>query len=95
MRLRGPHLIGQLNLNTSVSSQSGTLPGTPAGIVLLALSAYTFAWSGECDVGTINRWSIRANFAPLTPSADSPEWFMENTNNVAQLYASEWRHIDP
>ena len=94
MRLRGPHLIGQANLNTSVSSQSGTLEGN--GIVILLINAYAFFPANEVEVpGTINRYAPMIAVLPLAPDADAPDFLFFNVNIDPQLYAAEWRHISP
>lgn len=91
MRLRGPHLIGQANLNTAVSSQSGAL-GT---ITALVLSPYTFILA--CDLGApaFGRYTPWiGNPADLDPDADAPLIGIEKTGG-AQDYAAEWRHVSP
>lgn len=94
MRLRGPHLIGQANLNTSVSSASG-LVGV-FGIIIIPRNPYTFSFAHELELpGTIGRDTPTLAFPPLTPDADLPRFQFINLHSSALLWAAEWRHIDP
>lgn len=92
MRLRGPHLIGQANLNTSVSSQSGSL-GFITGLIL---SPYMFILDCELSIppGAFGRYTPWIAGLPLAPDADAPIFGIEKTAG-AQTYAAEWRHINP
>lgn len=92
MRLRGPHLIGQANLNTSTSSQSGSL----GFITALVLSPYTFILACDLSVppGSIGRYTPFISGLPLAPDADAPIIGIEKTGG-AQTYAAEWRHVNP
>lgn len=79
-----------------MSSQSGTLPGQPAIGVLLAFNPYSFLWACEIEIpGSIGGTNPMISFLPLSPDADSSEMLLLNGDNVAQLYAAEWRHINP
>lgn len=95
VRLRGPHLIGQANLNTSVSGQSGSM--VAASAVLVNLSAYTlvFASLTTLPIVRIPFWGPWFSFGTPTPDADAPQWLLFNDDNQTKLYGVEWRHINP
>lgn len=96
MRLRGPWLIGQAHLATSVTSQWGTLPGLPALGVLLAFSSHSFVWACKVEIpGSTATYHPMIGFPPLSVDADVPELLLTNGDNIAQLYAAEWRHVNP
>ena len=92
MRLQGPNLIGQLSLNTSVSSQSGSL----GNITALVLSPYTFILACDLSVppGAIGRYTPFIAGLPLDPDPDAPIIGIEKTGG-AQTYAAAWRHVNP
>ncbi len=94
MRLRGPHLIGQANLNTSVRSQSGTIAG--GGAVLVSFSAYTFLFAAKVAPPILNQFGPWFQVSPpITVDADAPEWSFQNLTVNPTDYGVEWRHVNP
>ena len=88
------YLVGQGRLDTSVSSQSGTLGAL--GLVVLNISPYSFVWACEIEIpGTIDHYVSMIALAPLVPDADAPQIGIVNADNNAQNYAAEWRHVNP
>ncbi len=93
LRLRGPWLIRGAGLDTSVSSQSGSIPGN--NVVNLMLSPYSFfpdflqrRWLGMVEL------YVRFDF--LFPSdADAPQLQLYNKAGADADYDSEWRHVNP
>ncbi len=92
MRLRGPWLINQSRLDTSVSSQGGMVGANSA--VVVTLSAYSFFPDRETQMLTLG--AIAPMFAPV-PSANEgvPQFFLVNNDGTPRLYDVEWRHINP
>lgn len=95
MRLRGPHLIGQANLNTSTNSQAGALPANSG--VIVPLDAYTFAQAGKITIPSVFPYWGPGAFAFADPVADPdvPDWLLFNQSVDAESYSVAWRHINP
>lgn len=95
MRLRGPHLIGQANLNTSVSSQSGSIP--VANAVLVTFSPYTFLFASLTTIPLVRflYWGPWISFGAPVADADDPNFALVNDDSFPKDYSVEWRHINP
>lgn len=95
MRLRGPHLIGQANLSTSISSQSGSV--LAASTVLVTLSSYTFLFASLTTLPIVRFpfWAPWFSFGTPVADADNPLWALFNDDNATKLYSVEWRHMNP
>ena len=93
LRLRGPLILRGASLSTSVSSQSGSIPGGLS--VSLAMSAYSFM----PDILGTNLFTfldVRVKIDFLgSPDADAPVLALINPGAPAVPYQAEWRHIDP
>ena len=94
MRLRGPHLIGQANLNTADLSQSGVI-GAFSG-VLIPTNGWAFIMDivGEAAGQLINRIA-NGGIPPLAPDRDTAPEVIINVNNSPRDYAAEWRQVNP
>lgn len=94
MRLRGPHLIGQANLNTSDLSQAGTLGGF--GIVLITTNGYAFIMDivAEAIGQLIDIITMVSGPAPVA-DRDNARRIIVNPQAGSRAYAAEWRQINP
>lgn len=93
MRLRGPWIVRGLLLDTSVSSQSGTIPGGQAAAV--GMSAYSFFPDVLCT-SLFRIVDLRLRISIITPpNADTPRLLMVNQSAGAANYEAEWRHVNP
>ena len=93
MRLRGPWIVRGAGLDTSVSSQSGTILSN--NFVYLAMSPYSFF----PDV-LHRRFFTRVEFGAqlnlfLPPNADAPYLQLYNPIGATAPYAAAWRHVNP
>ncbi len=94
MRLRGPHLIGQANLNTADLSQSGFI--SSLNIVVIP----TNGWATVMDV-IAQAVGIVINSIPMVgPAApvadrDNQRTTIINPQVGNRDYAAEWREIQP
>lgn len=93
VRLRGPWIIRGAGLDTSISSQSGSIPAGSA--VALAMSPYSFMPDSlGRHLFTYMHYVARIAFVG-SPDADNPRPTLYNSTGGAVNYASEWRHINP
>ncbi len=93
LRLRGPWIVRGGLLDTSVSSQGGSIAA--GGSVALAMSAYTFMpdMLGR-DLFSFLDLRVRISFLGGA-NADSPNLALINQSGSATTYATQWRHINP
>ncbi len=92
MRLRGPWLVHQSRLDTSVSSQGGTVPASVG--VVVSMSAYSFYPDREAQMTLL--WDLSPMYAGI-PSADeaSPQFLLINNDPAPRVYDIQWRHVNP
>ena len=93
MRLRGPWIIRGAGLDTSVSSQSGTLGSTL--MVSIMLSPYTFFLDVLQRQSASQVWPINRKVPGGLADADAPEYRIRNASTKSAQYDAEWRHINP
>jgi hypothetical protein len=94
VRLRGPWLVGQLNLNTAVSSASGTILAGTGLNVLLTSYAFWPAMETPLNIDLRFIWPIWF-VSPPAPDADEPLVSIVNFGAVDREWAIAWRHIEP
>lgn len=93
MRLRGPWIVRGSLLDTSVSSQSGTIGADSE--VSLAMGPYTFFPSIiHRRGGSFVNLRVRYHFF-FPPSADVPILMLYNPPGANAPYIAKWRHINP
>ncbi|KKL26156.1 hypothetical protein LCGC14_2398130 [marine sediment metagenome] len=93
LRLRGPWIVRGGLLDTSVSSQGGSIAA--GGSVALVMSAYTFM-PDMLGRDLFSFLDVRVRIALLgLPNADSPRLALINESGSATTYLAEWRHINP
>ena len=93
MRLRGPWIIRGILLDTSVSSQSGTILGND--IVAVVMSPYSF-FPDVLQRRALNAVEINVRYDfVLPPNAEMPKLMLYNIPGGPAPYAAEWRHVNP
>lgn len=94
MRLRGPHLIGQANLNTADLSQSGAI--SSFNLVIIPHNGWSFGMDiiGEAAGVVINSIPM-VGVPPLTADRDNAREVIINPNIGFRDYAAEWRQVNP
>lgn len=93
LRLRGPWLIRGILLDTSISSQSGTISSD--SMVKIPLSPYTF-FPGLVHNRLLSFVTMRIPIELFgSAEADAPDLVLYTPAPVSADYESEWRHINP
>ena len=93
MRLRGPWIIRGAGLDTSVSSQSGSIP--PNTYLAVMLSPYSF-FPDRLQRKWVNQVDDILRYDLIFPAdADAPQLLFYNHPGAAAPYVVEWRHINP
>lgn len=93
LRLRGPWLIRGILLDTSISSQSGTIG--PSSVAILHMSPFTF-FPGISYDRVLSRMVLRVTVDVFgAVDADDPHLELFNPPGVPTDYVAEWRHVNP
>lgn len=83
--------ITRLKINTTVTSQGGSISG--GGLVVVSLSPYTFFADIEAENVTSGRLGPFTKAVP-NGSADQPQFQVHNPDGPARNYDVEWRNVD-
>lgn len=91
MRLRGPWLINRSRLDTSTSSQGGTILANTA--VVISMNPYSFFPDREGRMTAL--WDLSPMFG-ITPAADAdaPQFLFFNNDPSDRPYDTAWRHVN-
>ena len=94
MRLRGPHLIGQFNLNTADGSQSGVVGSL--NIVIIPTNGWAFTMDIVAEAaGRLLERIPMFGIPPIVADRDLGREVILNPQVGPRDYAAEWRQVSP